>query len=241
MKYLIAFFVCIGWVFTAQAQNEQPKKTATPKANEVTLSRYSQSDSNKIQLKKDSPEVGTGRIQLDNPVVVVTEKKEDKKTENTSDKKAKKDEPNAFQKAIAEHHDQNIKNFVKGEAYLLTGRTAEYAKEDSLIFKDFQYAQKLNLKDSLLADIGKVLSDTSHFAARDYEFLGVFAPKLGLKLTDSKGNTSYYVFAMDVRQAQADDKKVPVSQKATHYFDSLADAIFKSHTTQTKAKSKDAK
>jgi hypothetical protein len=218
---LITSLLLFSW-FCLEKQDSQQIQTGSKSGAAFLVAL----DSPISKLKKTEPHCQTKK--LDNPVIAddLVQKSDSNKTNKTE-----KPEKNPFQQAISQHHDDRVKNFVKGRAYELTGRTAAYAQEDSLIFKAFQYQKVVDLQDSTLVALGKILSDTTAFEKRNFEFLGVFAPTLGLELTDNKGNKTEYLFCFAILQAEVGKEKLPLSKKAAQKLETWHQKLFPKQTT----------
>ncbi|WP_154657197.1 hypothetical protein [Hugenholtzia roseola] len=217
LPFLLTLFSLFSWFWFEGQQDTQQGHFPLQVAKEGADLHLVALDSPILKLKK--PESHRQIKKLDNPVIA-----DDPVQSDTN--KTEKPQKNPFQQAISQHHNEKIKNFVKGRAYDLTGRSAAYAQEDSLIFKAFQYQKVLDLKDSTLIALGKILSDTTAFEKRNYEFLGVFAPTLGLELYDNKGNKTEYLFCFEILQAEVGKEKLPLSKKTTQKLQTCYQKLF---------------
>ncbi|MGB0523326.1 MAG: hypothetical protein ACPGJS_10230 [Flammeovirgaceae bacterium] len=125
-----------------------------------------------------------------------------------------KKNPDPLSKTIINNHNKDIKAFISGKLYVMTGLVG--AKTDSLIFEEFAFKQQFDLDATQLREIGKRLSDSNNFPKSDYKMLCAFAPNIGLELTTLKGKKEKYLLAYDCSEIAQANKKGKVEYR---YFD----------------------
>jgi hypothetical protein len=107
--------------------------------------------------------------------------------------KSKSDKSDSVKKMIQANNDSSIVPFVKGTIYDLTGI---YSKTDSSTFENFMCLQQKPLDKTEMIMLGKMAVDTTNFLGNS-QLLCPFRPKVGIELTDLKGKTSRYLFALE--------------------------------------------
>lgn len=116
-----------------------------------------------------------------------------------------KKNPDPLNNTIVNNHNKDIKAFVSGKLYVMTGLVA--GQSDSLIFEQFAFTEHFQLNAMQLREIGKRFSDKSNFPKRSYQMLCAFAPNIGLELTTLDGKTEKYLLAYDCSELAQSGKK----------------------------------
>lgn len=116
-----------------------------------------------------------------------------------------KKNPDPLSKTIIRNHNKDVKAFISGKLYVMTGLVG--SQMDSLIFEQFAFKQIFDLNAAQLREIGKRFSDTNNFPKQDFHMLCAFAPNIGLELTTLDGKTEKYLMAYDCSQIAQANKK----------------------------------
>lgn len=98
---------------------------------------------------------------------------------------------------MKKHHDPQVKNWVDGKAFQLTGAALEKSDSTSKHFQSFVCKADKQLDSVDVSQLNHLFNDTTHFEQFDAVNSCVFAPRLGLEMTDAHGNTEVLLLDPD--------------------------------------------
>ncbi len=102
---------------------------------------------------------------------------------------------NPLQDIIRKNHDTNVKAYIKGRVFELTGQTI--TGQDSLFCEGFVYTKVKKLDSADVIHLQKLFTDSTLIEERGYVVSAPFTPQLGLELEDPFGNIETYFFMFD--------------------------------------------